>query len=81
MFKKKRLNKNQKSILEKVCESVVIAKDPKDWLPTAKSCIENSAKLSDLQPLKEIIEISAEHELDDYAAAILHHSRKNSLDK
>tara|TARA_R100000008_G_scaffold86744_1_gene81290 strand:- start:4605 stop:6653 length:2049 start_codon:yes stop_codon:yes gene_type:complete len=81
VFKKKRLNKNQKSILEKVCESVVIAKDPKDWLPTAKSCIENSAKLSDLQPLKEIVDISAEHELDDYAAAILHHSRKNSLEK
>ena len=81
VFKRKRLNKHQTSVLEKVCESVVIAKNPKDWLSTAKSCIKNAAKLIDLKPLKEVVDISAEHELDDYAAAILHHSRKNSLQK
>jgi len=81
VFKRKRLNKHQTSILEKVCESVVIAKNPKDWLSTAKSCIKNAAKLTDLKPLKEVVDISAEHELNDYAAAILHHSRKDSLEK
>ena len=81
VFQRKRLNKHQTSILEKVCESVVIAKNPKDWLSTAKLCIKNAAKLTDLKPLKEVVNISAEHELDDYASAILHHSRKNSLEK
>ena len=81
LFKKKQLNKGQKEILERVCESVVIAKDPKEWVSTAKSCIKNSAKISDLCPLKEVLDVSAKHELDDYAAAILYHSRKNSLEK
>ena len=81
IFKKKRLNKNQKEMLERVCESVVVAKDQKDWLSTGKACIQNPDKLIKLSPMEPVLEISAEHELDDYAAAILHHSRKNSLKK
>ena len=75
VFNKKRLSKSQKDMLERVCESVVVAKDKKDWLEVGKACM---IKLS---PLPQVLEISAEHELDDYAAAILHHSRKNSLSK
>ena len=81
ILKKKRLNKNQKEMLERVCESVVVAKDQKDWLSTGKACIQNPDKLIKLSPMEPVLEISAEHELDDYAAAILHHSRKNSLKK
>ena len=81
VFKKKRLNKNQKEMLERVCESVVVSKDKNDWLSTGKACIADPQELIKLQPMEPILKISAEHELDDYAAAILHHSRKNSLDK
>ena len=81
IFKKKRLNKNQKEMLERVCESVVVSKDKNDWLSTGKACIADPQELIKLQPMEPILKISAEHELDDYAAAILHHSRKNSLDK
>ena len=68
-------------ILERVCEAVVIAKEPKEWVSTAKLCMKNSTKLLDLKPSKKVIDISVEHELDDYAAAILYHSRNNSLNK
>ena len=81
IFKKKRLNKEQKLILERVCEAVVVAKEPKEWVSAAKLCIKNSKNLLDLKPSKKVIDISAEHELDDYAAAILYHSRNNSLNK
>ena len=81
VFKKKRLNKNQKEMLERVCESVVVSKDKNDWLSTGKACIADPQELIKLQPMEPILKISAEHELDDYAAAILHHSRKNSLNK
>ena len=81
VFKKKRLSKVQKQMLERVCESVVVAKDKKDWVDTGKACIKNPDKILSLKPLPAVLEISAKHELDDYAAAILHHSRKNSLHK
>jgi len=80
IFKKKRLNKTQKQMLERVCESVVIAKDMENWEATAAECIKNPNKIIDLKPMSEILNISSEHELDDYAAAILYHSRKNSLE-
>ena len=80
IFKKKRLNKTQKQMLERVCESVVVAKDMENWEATAAECIKNPNKIIDLKPMSEILNISSEHELDDYAAAILYHSRKNSLE-
>ena len=79
IFKKKRLNKHQKEMIERVCESVVVAKDQSDWESSATECIKNPSKITDLAPMEAILNISAEHELDDYAAAILYHSRKNSL--
>jgi hypothetical protein len=81
VFKKKRLNKNQKEMLERVCESVVVSKNKTDWLAAGKACIKDPQELIKLQPMEPVLKISAEHELDDYAAAILHHSRKNSLKK
>jgi hypothetical protein len=74
VFKKKRLNKNQKEMLERVCESVVVAKERKDWLKTGKECIGDPQKLIGLSPMSQVLDISAEHELDDYAAAILYHA-------
>lgn len=81
VFNKKRLSKTQKNMLERVCESVVVAKDTKDWLAVGKACIKDPNKLIKLNPMPQVLQISSEHELDDYAAAILHHSRKNSLNK
>ena len=66
-------------MIERVCESVVVAKDQSDWESSATECIKNPSKITDLAPMEAILNISAEHELDDYAAAILYHSRKNSL--
>ena len=80
-FKRKRLNKDQRSILERICESVVVATDPSKWIEVGMSCIKDASKITALSPLAEIVDISAEHSLDDYAAAILYHSRKNSLNK
>ena len=68
-------------MLERVCESVVVAKEEKEWLSAAKKCVSNPDAILKLQPLQSVLDISAEHELDDYASAILYHSRKNSLQK
>jgi len=77
-FKKKRLNANQKEILEKVCEVVVSSCDKPDWKKTAISCLKDNKKLLDLKVLEPITNISVEHALDEYSSAILYHSAKNS---
>ncbi len=71
----------QKEMLERVCESVVVAKNSTEWMKAGKECLANPDKIMELKPMQEVLNISAEHELDDYAAAILYHSRKNSLNK
>ena len=80
-FKKKRLNTEQKKILEKVGELVVTACEQSQWKKTAISCLQNNKKLLELQTLAEVADISAEHSLDEYASAILYHSTKNSSPK
>ena len=44
VFKKKRLNTNQKEILEKVCEVVVSSCDQADWKKRAVSCLKDNKK-------------------------------------
>ena len=78
VFKKKRLNKDQKNVLEKVCELVVSACDKADWKKTATNCLKDNQKLLRLKTLGEVVDISVEHSLDEYASAILYHSVKNS---
>ena len=80
-FNKKRLSKAQKEMLERVCESVVVAKNATEWAKAGKECLADPNKIMELKPMQEVLNISAEHELDDYASAILYHSRKNSLSK
>jgi len=77
-FKKKRLNKDQKEILSRICESIIVSTEQKEWKQKAKACLEDNNLMLKLDTLKEVSEISANHLLDDYAAAILYHSNKNS---
>ena len=77
-FKKKRLNKDQKEILARICESIIVSTEQNEWKQKAKACLEDNNLMLQLDTLKEVSEISANHLLDDYAAAILYHSNKNS---
>jgi hypothetical protein len=77
-FKKKRLNKDQKDILARICESIIVSTEQNQWRQKAKACLEDNSLMLQLDTLKEVSEISANHLLDDYAAAILYHSNKNS---
>ena len=78
VFKKKRLNADQKQILEKVCELVVSACEQSDWKETAVSCLKDNKKLLGLKTLRPVADISVEHALDEYSSAVLYHSTKNS---
>ena len=48
-----------------------------DWTSEAEACIGNIEKMEKLTPLDEVLNISAKHELADYPAAILYHSKES----
>ncbi len=78
-YKKKRLNKDQKEILARVCESIVIGCEHSDWNSKAISCLKDNKKMLEIGILEGINKISDEHVLDTYASAILYHSNKISF--
>ena len=71
----------QTKIVDSLIEAIVTSTEKSDWNKQLKACVKNIENIEKLKPLESVLKISAEHELDDYAAAILHHSRKNSLTK
>jgi len=68
----------QKDVVSKLCESVICAKNKKQWKRTLLSCIKNADNIEKLNPMHEVLEIAAEHELTDYPSAILYHSKNNN---
>ena len=52
-----------------------------NWTATAEECIANFDKIAELLPLNDILEISNEHELETYPAALIYHSDKISQSK
>jgi len=76
VHKSKRLNKNQTKILDSLIESVVVSEKKNDWQSVGIACVNDHARISELGQNNEIIEISEEHQLPVYPAAILYHSKK-----
>lgn len=72
-----KLNDNHKELIVKLCESVVCAKEKKQWKRTVLSCVKDVNKIEKLDIMPEILNIAAEHELTDYPSAILYHSKNH----
>jgi hypothetical protein len=71
------LNDVQKTMLDKLCESIVVSNEINNWENVALSCVKNFDNINQLNTLPEILNVQAEFELeDDYSAAILYHSQK-----
>jgi hypothetical protein len=73
----KRFTKQKEEMVNSLCEAVVCSSDMENWTQTAISCVSNLEQIQDLNVMPEILSIAAEHELDNYAAAILYHSNEN----
>jgi len=70
----KELNDSQEDMLNNLCESIVCAQDKEYWGETLESCVKDFNEIENLNTLKEVLDISAQHTLDTYPAAILYHS-------
>ena len=70
----KELNDSQEDMLNNLCESIVCAQDKEYWGETLESCVKDFNEIENLNTLKQVLDISAQHTLDTYPAAILYHS-------
>ena len=75
-LKVKELSEAQEKTLSNLCESIVCSQHKESWDETLESCVKDFNKIEDLGTLREVLDISSEHSLETYPAAILYHSHE-----
>ena len=75
-LKVKELSEAQEGMLSTLCESIICSQDKESWAETLESCVKDFNKIEDLGTLREVLDISSEHSLETYPAAILYHSHE-----
>jgi len=73
-FSVKKLNKTQKDNLETLCKKVIASSNRDDWVANIQKCMASFDEIEKLQPMNEVVKVADEFQLDEYSAAILHHS-------
>jgi hypothetical protein len=75
-LKVKELSGEQQDMASSLCESIVCSQPKEYWGETLQSCVKDFNEIENLETLKEVLNISAEHSLETYPAAILYHSHE-----
>ena len=70
------LSKAQEEMLSNLCESIVCAENKESWSETMESCVKDFNEIEKLQTLTQVLDISNDHKLELYPAAILYHSNE-----
>jgi hypothetical protein len=68
------LNDNQKSNITNLCKKVIASSSREDWVANVQKCMANLDEIERLQPMQSVLDTADEFLLDEYSAAILHHS-------
>jgi len=75
-YNKKRLSKEQKAMAHDLAESVIMSKEQDEWKDQVTACIEDFNKIEKLEVMSDILELTEQHEIVSYPAALLYHSKK-----
>jgi hypothetical protein len=73
-----KLSESQEEMVANLCESIVCSESKESWSETMESCVKDFNEIENLHTLTQVLEISNDHKLDLYPAAILYHSKENS---
>jgi len=73
-FKIKKLNKQQKTIVNDISKMIVSNEDSTKWIESAASYIENPID-KNKENVNEVLEIAENHQVDSYIASILRNSK------
>ena len=68
------LNDEQKSNMASLCKKVIASSSREDWVANVQKCMANLDEIEKLQPMQSVLDTADEFLLDEYSAAILHHS-------
>ena len=74
-----KLSEQQEEMVSNLCESIVCSHNKEYWDKTLESCVKDFNEIENLTPLKEVLDISAQHTLEEYPAAILYHSDEKNI--
>ena len=74
--KKKSLNEDQKTAAESIAKAIFMSEQKDSWSPSIKSYLNGEAK-QNVERLKELTNISQEHSIDLFSAAVLNYSQNN----
>jgi hypothetical protein len=80
-YNKKRLSKEQKEMAHDLAESVIISKEKDEWETEVSACVSDFNKIEKLEVMPEILDLSQQHEIVSYPAALLYHSKKINTEK
>tara|TARA_Y100000004_G_scaffold197265_1_gene270760 strand:+ start:81 stop:2051 length:1971 start_codon:yes stop_codon:yes gene_type:complete len=72
----KRLNKQQVSLAEDLCESIICSSEIDSWESLAEACISDNEKIATLDFLPEVLDISETKQLAVYPSALYYHSKR-----
>lgn len=78
-YNKKTLNEEQKKIALSIGEAIIMGSEYQQWNTLAEQVINDPTKLDKLGIMSQIQEMSIEHQLESYAAALLYHSTKHPV--
>jgi len=78
-FGLKRMSKQKKEMVTKVCESIVIAKEKDEWESALAEIVGDLDKITALGVHSKVLELGCQHQLDDLSSAILYHSTQISV--
>lgn len=73
-FKVNSLNEQQKENVIQLCKKVIASSSRENWVLNIQKCINNFEEIENLQPMQSVTDTADEFLLDEYSAAILHHS-------
>ena len=73
------LSEAQQDMVSSLCESIVCSNKKEYWGEMLESCVKDFNEIENLSPLKEVLDISAQHTLETYPAAILYHSHEKNI--
>ena len=68
------LSDEQKSNVANLCKKVIASSSREDWVTNVQKCMADLDEIERLQPMKSVLDTADEFLLDEYSAAILHHS-------
>ena len=71
---KNKLKNEEKNMIDELCESIVVSCEEADWSTSLTNCILDPNNIESLSALNKIQQLSSDHDLDLYSAALLYHS-------